>query len=1693
MGGKHKVANRTKNNARPSNSGRSAELLGTSIPQFAGFSGIKDTPFGFSCSTDEIDTSLDPNTQVIFKKISKKDSTTKIKGLQELAALIKESDHDTVKTLLPMWPRFYSVLVTDTDNRVREATHNVHHQIILKVKRNIAPYLKQLMAPWFTSQYDTYAPAASAASQSFTDAFPPNKIQEAIVFCQEEILNYLSDNLLVQTAQTLSNLKHVSVEEAEAKYERVLISCLQGYCLYLEKVSTEQIRNTSELNNIIISNAKFWKFSKSKVAHVRASFFNIISVICQKATFLFDDKGSQVVNSVFVGLDEYDPTVLPKIWEATLLTMSNIKDWWTYINIEKLFLPKLWKILKQGGQGNASIIYPSLLPLISHLPQTIDDNAPQFYNLFFENLWLGLNQKSTVSSRSESVAVATAFVECLQYVILKRQSDLPFCKTLIKAHLVNSIEWCLIEDQVNYKTLFNQISTLVQHWSRNLDSEYLNVCLEFFLENVRDVFRDTLFNVKELPAHSVEKVADKQLDLLQSLKVTHKSKKQFKVKFSSEETDNQDSKQKHSKTTSDDKMYYTHLNKLVYDICEDYVKYISEKKSRILVKHLYSLVIDFDTKNFFSNLNEKMKQKVPDSKPIDVYTKILHMWLVSPELCCKHVVSLIFLMFEYLESTEKQQILNTFSKITSEECLSWCISEALSHPYNKDELVKKWLRTEKISKFIVSITDKIIVDECPPDLSTLFKVALTENQDSELFICDSAVAEIISKLVSVVENYSDHVVTADTCTSLAAYICAIIYTDNLLLTYSDQLLLALFRLSCNSNIDNEIISTETIYELTSAWQDAVTLLCKNMSKEDSLTLVSKLAVVVEEEFLKSNLDEANVNYLINVVVNTLRAVYKSLPLHLTVFLMVFVERKFINSSKSYIEDLCKVAKYISGELSNPREEIKSSSSAIDKIDIARYFTWIYFKLGIVASTLKDILPDEYDDEDEDEDKEDTSGGDIEKPSIILKVVDRPEKYVAQILHDLCVCQVYIETFKNTLYFDSIVHFYVLTEMKMKTTLTNTDKSFRSNLKRIIKENSRNYGWQWPAVAYLLYSELLPEDLKAVYKEFVQDTSKTDVSYELHLTQTFSQNINYDLVHNKADAIDNIVSLRSLIQCEDIDVQIAEVFTQMEAIRSKNVPHFLYNTRDISWQDCQEIVEVIRLCAAMMEHKFNTFSQRHWDFAVLSLVSWATNCLKFKDSYDSLQYQAILCSVVSLYVNTDNKIKELKQKDVSSSFVDEWQDVLVESIHSDLLQTWLYLADKLKDKKDIMKYIPLIQELSKLLDNINCDTIFKLSESELPKWTKFLKQGCVLLVNSQPNLQSWGYKMLLVLVPGLVKIDNEAVITNTPHQNGLIFEQFKEKLVETHEIINSMLMGFKLGEDSCRVEPMTDSYTYTLAYLLLWDVLLTLCDSASTELRFQYADWLRNENLLNTFLNNLFKLMPTEVLHYGEGKSKCIMDHFVKKPQMCAKDACDSEKIEQLVCWLYSSALAQLPALVRQWWTTLDSKLAQVVEKVTQIYVSPRLITQELNDVMTYQSKFKNMVLKVSHVAREITAIYTVDEIQEDLVISLPQNYPLGGLTLQCKKQIAGSSIKQWLLQFKKCVIHQNGKIWNGLSLWNNNLEKKFDGVEECYICFAVLHQGTYQLPKLSCQTCKKKFHSACLYKWFRTSYKSSCPICRNLF
>lgn len=155
-----------------------------------------------------------------------------IQALLEFADLCNTSDVDSVKAVLPFWPRLYNTYAIDIDFRVREAAQQAHRAIVMAVKRDIAPYLKHLMGTWFVSPFDSHTLAANIAKTSFQvrnsaflfffivnseiiltfsllfqAAFSPSKRTEAIVFAQHEILHYIAHNILDETPESLASSK----------------------------------------------------------------------------------------------------------------------------------------------------------------------------------------------------------------------------------------------------------------------------------------------------------------------------------------------------------------------------------------------------------------------------------------------------------------------------------------------------------------------------------------------------------------------------------------------------------------------------------------------------------------------------------------------------------------------------------------------------------------------------------------------------------------------------------------------------------------------------------------------------------------------------------------------------------------------------------------------------------------------------------------------------------------------------------------------------------------------------------------------------------------------------------------------------------------------------------------------------------------------------------------------------------------------------------------------------------------------------------------------------------------------------------------------------------------------------------------------------------------------------------------------
>ncbi|PIK35556.1 putative E3 ubiquitin-protein ligase listerin-like [Apostichopus japonicus] len=93
---------------------------------------------------------------------------------------------------------------------------------------------------------------------------------------------------------------------------------------------------------------------------------------------------------VLCSLDETDSRVVSNLWQTVLVLISKYPVCWSHVNLQKAVLPKIWYLLKQAGKGSAYIVFPNLLPLLSHLLLEVMEDKLKFYRNFFEKLKQGL-------------------------------------------------------------------------------------------------------------------------------------------------------------------------------------------------------------------------------------------------------------------------------------------------------------------------------------------------------------------------------------------------------------------------------------------------------------------------------------------------------------------------------------------------------------------------------------------------------------------------------------------------------------------------------------------------------------------------------------------------------------------------------------------------------------------------------------------------------------------------------------------------------------------------------------------------------------------------------------------------------------------------------------------------------------------------------------------------------------------------------------------------------------------------------------------------------------------------------------------------------------------------------------------------------------------------------------------------------
>uniref|UniRef100_A0A8C2G997 E3 ubiquitin-protein ligase listerin n=1 Tax=Cyprinus carpio TaxID=7962 RepID=A0A8C2G997_CYPCA len=1690
MGGKNKQ--RTKGNVRPSSSGRAADLLAREsgvVPGFVGFGVSTSSDPGYVPAVqgaEEIDNQVDADFRMVLRKLSKRDAVTKLKAVQEFGTMCQERQPDVVKGVLPYWPRIYCRISMDHDRRVREATQQAFEQLVLKVKRNLAPYLKSIMGHWLISQCDTYSPAASAASAAFQAAFPLNKQPEAISFCKDEILNVIQDNLLNETADTLSDPQSVPEEEREAKFIRLLTSSLLALKRLLSILPEQDRELLKERLTQLITQGKFWKYSKHKTPQIRGAFFELIATMCEHTPQLIQAEAARACSAVLLSIDDTDPVVLPPLWEAVLHILSCVDNCWTHVSARKGVMPKLWVLLKEGGRGLATSLHPNLLPFISRLPAEVTQPNLDFSRTFLTSVIQGLLSDRAKSSPSESAAIIFATMECLRFIVLQNvgdeQEQRNIQNMLISEQLLPLIDRALGNPSLQTGPLFPQVSDILLSWEKRVvgkEAPTFQRLLSDFWEGL-GCLCTTYVDCEEAERTALEGIAS----LLQimhnpnSASKQTKKKKTVKICFTDREERGQGEEPPRETPVVEEHhcpLRNGHLLDLVCQLAELNMVYVCDCESERHLRFLSQLLRAFPSPQVFQVLlrPEEMKPEMgPELGPLAQNAAVhfllqrVTVWLKQDDR--KDTDFLVDMVFSSLQccssSDDKTLILNHISRDLSWSVILQLIEKACADPVRLEVFIG-WLRGPVLGERLVGLAGELCVMGLrgSPSSSShhahgwpLISLALSQQHNNEPLIGKAYVEQIIDKLhttLSEAKGMSD----AGNMEPLVTFISDVAATffssvkGCLLLASAEELLMTVFQLCAQD---------QTITHLSGRLQ----------------TIQKFEHLIVWEPFSISSVTNVSLQLLVQAVeslAQTIASAQKtSCLLSQFIFCLNPTEEEWSRIRQALLPQVLSRHPLLCGRL--------RVSGEYPCMDAWKFRATNRLPAHLCVSALLGRIIFTAASPDDQQVEADFEIPDLKHidPFILFNHRSQEEGSLWSLALAKYMQNSKIEPSHIKALYGNVESFFPLSEHSVSTVQVLCPflaSEERESLIALCVAELLN--WQDRDMVHIMLSVL---------------------TYLIFSTRARSVNREECILTKKLNA----------------NIAVAAVLAFLSIITSNL--SFFSDLGKVSAAWLLLAVEMMRFLCWMVDHSPTVLGNTHWDLLLCSMLAWLETARENSSMFWNPWVQLFVCANCELIVRLSEfftsppaGVGEQLPPELNS----EWKEFFLEGIHNLLLPLLIKIPTDFTEPDDplfplavlravgeALIYIPVeLLTQNKLPPRFVADQRSSLSE---PLQTLLNTLSPLLLFKARP-LQLAVYHTLHKVMPLLPESDSESASAKSDDEDG---EEpclsppaaLMSILSATEELLESILGGVQVGEFAV-VQPLSMEHCCILGYLLAWKLLFTFFKASSSHLRAQYSLHLKKTRSLHKLLLHLFRLMPEIPSVPGqpaEPSSKEPKTFFTESLSLSPQKTEGLQfEVPHLACSVYYGALKDLPAMVRLWWNSQEKRVFSTVDKFTSKYVSGVLSAQEIASVQSSTQTFENMTVKARSATREVIATYSVDDIFIELVIQLPQNYPLGSILVESGRRV-GVAVQQWrnwMLQLNTYLTHQNGSILEGLSLWNNNVDKRFEGVEDCMICFSVIHGSNYSLPKKACRTCKKKFHSACLYKWFTSSNKSTCPLCRETF
>lgn len=528
--------------------------------------------------------------------------------------------------------------------------------------------------------------------------------------------------------------------------------------------------------------------------------------------------------------------------------------------MEKALLPKLWKILKTGGDGNAGAIYPHLLPLLSKLNKDIlGDKTLSFYRNFFENIDTGLRSRIVhpASSRSDITAIATAYYECMQYVIIQLQTTPKataeietevneFYEKILNNNVLEFISFLLESNaSQNGKFVLNRIVLLVQFWSHNKSDKklYDKLLVTFWTELYTTV--EKAFAVEKEDSH-LTKNLDLMAEFVQQMRNDGAQKaKPLKVKFSFDDvTTVDDIDGATQKKTKKHVSLEASLTEFVIQLCRLYMKKISETNNSVYIDYLEALLKTYGNEEFF----QKLSGQGDISKLYDKFA----CWLLIAQLRLENVVDIILMLYSYLSVDEKSKLLNKLVKFPNELVQYWILSRILSHPLCIEPDVIRLVSQQAVIDLLLKSAKYVTNGEITENINLLHK-CFFQNENGDILIDCKTCEGVIDILSTPLNSLSADDNVLDTCARFLAQVMPIVCSDSEKKQLQISMFLTLFKLSLNKQMYSNL-NEDTLWEVITSWQDALS--SKDIILDDEL-LDSCSAIIIDH--LRITVDDDDVS------------------------------------------------------------------------------------------------------------------------------------------------------------------------------------------------------------------------------------------------------------------------------------------------------------------------------------------------------------------------------------------------------------------------------------------------------------------------------------------------------------------------------------------------------------------------------------------------------------------------------------------------------------------------------------------------------------------------------------------------------------------------------------------------------------------------------------------------------------------